>query len=81
MEVAEIKTELHQTIDGADSEQLKQIYGLITNYLAETTEDWDAFTETQKAHVLKGLEQADAGLGNTLTSINQRIITRYGING
>jgi hypothetical protein len=82
MEVTEIKTELHQKIDSVDAEQLKQIYGLINNYITGSgSEDWDAFTEIQKAHILKGLEQADAGIGNSLTSINKRLRAKYGING
>jgi len=82
MEVAEIKTELHQKIDSADSDQLKQIYGLISNYLTgNDTEDWDALTEAQQAHVLKGADEAHAGLGNSLTDINTRIKAKYGING
>jgi hypothetical protein len=82
MEVAEIKTDLHQKIDNADSTQLKQIYGLINNYLnGSDTSDWDILTEVQKTHILKGMEQAEAGLGNSLTEINKRIKAKYGVNG
>ncbi|MEO6524478.1 MAG: hypothetical protein ABIN91_22530 [Mucilaginibacter sp.] len=82
MVVSKIKSELHQKIDEVNSEQLKQIYGLINNYLVSgENEEWDILTETQKSHILKGLDEAHAGLGNSLTDINKRIKAKYGING
>jgi hypothetical protein len=79
MEVVEIKTELHQTIEHVDGEQLKQIYGLITNYL-NGDDEWYGSTDAQKNSILKGLEQADAGEGNSLKDVNNRLKAKYGIN-
>jgi hypothetical protein len=81
MEVTEIKQELRHTIEHADSVQLKEIYGLITDYLNShgNDEEWDLINEKQKAVILKGLEQADAGLGNSFESINERLAAKYGL--
>ena len=83
MEVTEIKQELQHTIEHADSVQLKEFYGLITDYLNshDNDEEWDSINENQKAVILKGLEQADAGLGNSFAEINNRLKNKYGLNG
>jgi len=75
MEATEIKTELHHKIDEADTHQVKEIYGLITNYLNGNTnaEEFDALPAALQQNILKGLEQAGTVPGNSLKSINQRL--------
>ena len=82
MKTAEIKLDLHNKIDSAGSKQLKEIYGLVLNYLNSnySAEEWDTLTEAQRESITEGLTQANAGLGKPLSEINQRLRKKYGIN-
>ncbi|MBS1521005.1 MAG: hypothetical protein JST50_08420 [Bacteroidetes bacterium] len=82
MNTAEIKLDLHNKIDNAGSKQLKEIYGLVLNYLNSnySVEEEDTLTEAQRASIDEGLAQAEAGLGKPLSEINQRLRKKYGIN-
>ncbi|SHN19199.1 hypothetical protein [Mucilaginibacter sp. OK098] len=83
MEDTALKIDLHDKIDHADKNQLKELYGLIVNYFnsSESVEEWDLLSESQKKLLNKSLEQADAGLGTPLKEINQRLRAKYGLNG
>jgi hypothetical protein len=81
MEAAALKIELHDKIEHADLKQLKEIYGLITNYFNSTVEDWDLLPEYQRQEILKGLEEADAGLGIPAKEVIQMAREKYGLNG
>jgi predicted transcriptional regulator len=74
MKTAEIKLDLHNKIDNVASKQLKEIYGLVINYLNSnnTVEKWDALTEAQKNKIMQGLDQADAGLGTPAKEVIKR---------
>jgi len=82
MEVAALKVDLHEKIEHADAEQLQEIYGLLTNYFngSDSSEEWDSLSETQTYKTDQSLEQADAGLGESLIDINKRIRAKYGLN-
>ena len=43
--------------------------------------DWDLLPEYQKQQILKGLEEADAGLGTPAKEVIQRSLEKYGLNG
>lgn len=81
MEAATLKTELHDKIEHADLKQLKEIYGLITNYFNSTVDEWDLLPEYQRQEILKGLEEADAGLGVPAKEVIQMAREKYGLNG
>jgi len=83
MSTAELKLDLYSKIDHADSVQIKELYGLVTNYLnsSSDTEDWDTLTQFQQNHILKGETEGDAGLGRSLSQINDRLRNKYGISG
>jgi len=83
MKEATLKVDLLDKIEHADFNQLKEIYGLVTNYFNsnESIEEWDTLTEPQKKLISKGLEQADAGLGTPLKEVNKRLREKYGLNG
>jgi hypothetical protein len=83
MEEATIKLELHDKIEHADSNQLKDIYGLITNYFndQEVEENWPQLSEVQKAEIYKGLEEAEAGLGESFDAVTERLREKHGLNG
>jgi predicted transcriptional regulator len=82
MKTVDIKSDLHHKIDRAATKQLKDIYGLIINYLNghSATEEWDSLSEKQKDAINTGLKQADAGLGKPITEVNQKLRSKYGIN-
>ncbi len=84
MEEATLKVELIDKIEHADFNQLREIYGLLTNYFNGTydvTEGWDLLPEYQQQQILKGLEEADAGLGTPFDEVTQKLREKYGLNG
>lgn len=83
MTTAAIRTELHEKIEHADDAQLQEIYGLMNNYFdrQEASEDWDKLPEQHKQLILKGLEQAEAGLGTEMREVNASIRLKYKLNG
>ena len=77
-----LKVDLHDKIERASPDQLKQLYGLITNYFNSTdAEEWTMMPEAEKKMIEKGLEQADAGLGTPLKEVNKILREKYGLNG
>jgi hypothetical protein len=83
MKAAEIKLDLYDKIEHADFEQLKELYGLITNYFngTEAVEDWELLSESQKNKINQSLEQADAGLGTPAKEAIKKVREQYGLNG
>ena len=78
-----LKTELIDKIEHADANQLKEIYGLLINYFngQETEEGWGLLPEYQKEQIMKGLEEADAGLGTPFDEVTRKLREKYGLNG
>lgn len=83
MTVTEIKTDLHDKIEHADSNQIKEIYGLLVNYFngQESLEEWDTLTDSQKDAINEGIAQAEAGLGEPAAEVTKRLRNKYGLNG
>jgi hypothetical protein len=83
MEEAALKIDLHYKIEHADFKQLKDLYGLITNYFngQDTIGEWDSLSEYRKERILKSIEQADAGLYVPAKEVNERIRKKYGLDG
>ena len=82
MEEAALKLELHDKIEHADSNQLKEIYGLITDYFSdqETLGEWDSISQYQKDRIEKSIEQANAGLCRPAKDIIREVREKYGLN-
>jgi hypothetical protein len=81
MEATELKIDLIDKIEHADVNQLRELYGLITNYFNSTVEEWDLLPEYQKKQIMKGLSEADAGLGIPAKEVIQKAREKYGLNG
>jgi len=83
MEEQTIKVDLHEKIEHADLNQLRDLYGLITNYFngQDSTEEWDKLPELHQKLILKGLEQVEAGLGKPVKEVTERLRAKYGLNG
>ena len=80
MKTTEIKLDLHNKIAHADFKQLKELYGLITNYFngTKSVEEWELLSESQKKKITQSLEQADAGLGTSAKDAIQKVRTNMG---
>jgi hypothetical protein len=63
--------------------QLKELYGPITNYFNgnQSVEDWELLSEAQKEKIMKGLQQAKAGLGTPAKDVIKNAGEKYGLNG
>jgi len=82
MKTAEIKLDLHNKIDSVAGNQLKEIYGLVMNYLNanSTTEEWESLSAPQKKKIMQGLEEANAGLGTPAKEVIKKAREKYGLN-
>jgi hypothetical protein len=78
-----LKTDLHEKIDHANAEELKELYGLIANYFngKQDIEEWNMLSPIQQKLIEKGLEQANTGLGTPLREVNKALREKYGLNG
>ena len=84
MEEAALKINLHDRIEHADKKQLNEIYGLLLNYFngqIDITEGLDQLPEYQQKKIMKGLEEADAGLGTSFDEVTQKLRKKYGLDG
>lgn len=83
MNVTEIRTDLHEKIERADTNQLKEIYGLLINYFngQYSIEEWDTLTANQKEAINEGLAQAEAGEDEPVSELTNRLRSKYGLNG
>jgi hypothetical protein len=60
---------------------IKQLIVLQHHQLQQdSTGDWDLLPEYQKQRILKGLEEADAGLGVPAKEVIQMSREKYGLN-
>ncbi len=83
MKEAELKIDLHNKIEHADSKQLREIYGLLINYFngQESDAGWDSLPESHQRQILKGLKEVDAGLGIPAKEVSNRLREKYRLNG
>jgi hypothetical protein len=79
MKTADIKLELHSVIDNAPSGKLKDMYGLIVNYLngSSVSEEWDVLPQNEQEKTLLSLQQSYKKQGNTLSEITARLKAKY----
>jgi len=84
MEDTAIKDEIIEIIEHADLNQLREIHGLLTNYVNgkyDPTEEWDLIPDHHKEHILEGLAEANAGLGTPAKEVIARTREKFGLNG
>jgi hypothetical protein len=79
MEEPALKVDLIDKIEHADFNQLRELYGLITNYFNgnQSTEEWDLLPESHKRQITKGLKEANAGLGIPAKEVSKRLREKY----
>jgi len=84
MEEAALKIDLHDKIEHADSTQLRELYGLVTDYFSSQIViggEWDELSDYQREKIRKGLEEADAGLCVPAEEVTERVRKKYSLNG
>ena len=65
-----------------DPDVIKQLFVLQHRILQQDRiGDWDLLPEYQKQQILKGLEEADAGLGTPAKEVIQMAREKYRLNG
>jgi hypothetical protein len=65
MEENILRSEINYLISGADLNELKDIYNLLTNYFNGQWSDedgWDSLPDHQKEKILESIEEGNAGL-------------------
>jgi hypothetical protein len=83
MKTVEIKSHILHGINGLNSRQLNEVYGLFQNYLNsnDDTEEWDNLSSQQQDKIMAGLEQANANKTKPVGEITARLRKKYGTNG
>ncbi len=64
MNLAEIKLSLFEKIDSLEQKKLKEIYGIIVNYIngnRDIEEEWNSMSEEQKNGIFNAIEEIDSG--------------------
>lgn len=80
MEEEFIKAELHGWIDEANGRQLHDIYELMIDYFNHNSGSWDDLPEYQRARILQGLAEAEAGLGWPAKDVIEETRRKYNLN-
>jgi hypothetical protein len=76
-----LRTNLIDKIEHADDSQVKEIYGWVSNYLGQSTEEgWHTLSELHQDLILQGLKEADAGLCVSFDEATQKLKDKYGLN-
>ena len=83
MKTLEIKSTLLREINGFNSHQLMEVYGLFQNYLNrnDDTEQWDNILDPQKEKIMAGIKQANAGNTKPVDEVTERLRKKYSPNG
>jgi predicted transcriptional regulator len=63
MSSAELKMDLFRKLDALEGSRLKEVYGILINFINSENNDWDELSEAQKNGILKGIQELDAGKG------------------
>ena len=82
MKTAELRSDLLHKIEGLNTHQLKDIYGLFQNYINsnDTVEDWEQLTPAQQQQIEAGIKQAIAGRTKPVREVTARLRKKYGLN-
>ena len=83
MNAAEIKSDLLSKIDSLNGRQLKDVYGLLQNYIngINSADEWDKLSPQLQQKIQAGLSQANAGMTTPVAAITDRLRKKYGLNG
>ncbi|HBX49952.1 MAG: hypothetical protein A2275_04205 [Bacteroidetes bacterium RIFOXYA12_FULL_35_11] len=81
MSTAEIKLDLFRKLDTLDSRKIKEVYGLIVNYLNKkgVPDFWDELSEEEKNAINDGIDQLDKGQSLSYSDVRANIRKKHNI--
>lgn len=81
MDTTNIKINLIKEIDSLDNKNVKELYGIVMNFIngKVESENWDSLTEIQKAGIESGLNQLDQNKGISHDMVMEELKKKYGI--
>lgn len=81
MDTTNIKINLIKEIDSLDNKNVKELYGIVMNFIngKVESENWDSLTEIQKAGIVSGLNQLDQDKGISHDMVMEELKKKYGI--
>lgn len=65
MDTKEMKRQICEQVEQFNDNQVKEVYGLLLNYLnsKNDTRDWNQLTKGQQQGILKGIDELQKGEG------------------
>ncbi|SHI74856.1 hypothetical protein SAMN05444280_105127 [Tangfeifania diversioriginum] len=81
MDTTNIKIKLIKEIDSLDNKNVKELYGIVMNFIngKVESENWDNLTEIQKAGIELGINQLDQNKGLDHDMVMEELKKKYGI--
>ena len=81
MNATNLKIKLIKEIDSLDNKNVKELYGIVMNFIngKVESENWDNLTEIQKAGIESGLNQLDQDKGISHDMVMEELKKKYGI--
>ncbi len=75
MKAAELKLEIFRQIDQVAGDKLKNLHGIVLNYINEQndTNEWEKLSEKHKKGILNALTEIQSGKGIS----HQKVISKY----
>lgn len=79
MSTAEIKLKLFREIDLLDESKLKEVYGLLFNFLNKEndTEEWNSLSLAQQTGLLDAIDELDSCEGSDHKTIMDKFRKKY----
>lgn len=79
MKSAELKLEMFRKIDSLETNKLKELYGIMINYLNSNKEsdEWLNVTDNEKKSIEIAIEQLDCGKGIPHSEVINRLRNKY----
>ncbi len=77
MSTAELKSNLHQIIDRADSKTLNMLYALLAKKSTAKTDWWDSISAKEKAAIEDGIKDIEEGNVFTQEQVRKKLKAKF----
>lgn len=77
MSTTEIKQSLIKSIGALKGKELREVQGLLMNYVNAKTLSWDDLSQRERSAIEEGVKQLDAGKGISHKKVISKIRKRY----
>lgn len=79
MSAKELKLQIHRQIDALDASKVKELYGLMLNYInsKKQSNDWIGVTEEEQQGVEEAIREMNEGKGISHEQVMSRLKSRY----